>query len=318
MLPSHPFRRRWLLSLLAIFLLSALLLWLFWDCAAWDIVAIHASQNPASANDAVSICVAVKDDMDLGEFVNYHLSIGIERIFVYDNGSSPPLSSQLAAFIADGVVEYVYAPFSFYKFIAPLIFFRSGVRNTSLRFYGRCLQKARRDKFAWMAFIDADEYIVLTSQQNETISQVLRRFRDYGGVELYWKLFASSGHVKRPESGVLKSYTKCGATSITKSVVNVKYTIKESDNVHYFVYHKDHPAVNEKEQLRTADTNFKSFDELYINHYCTRSYEDMLAKVKRGTGTSKRRFDYFYWAENIATDSCPVLKPRTTKYVGYS
>jgi hypothetical protein len=237
MLPSQPFRRRWLPSLLVIFLLSALLLWLFWDCAAWDIVAIHIPQLPARTYDAVSICVAVKDDMDLGEFVNYHLSIGIERVFVYDNGSSPPLSRQLAAFIADGVVEYVYAPFFFYKFIAPLIFFRGGVRNTSLRVYGRCLQNARRDKFAWMAFIDADEYIVLTSKQNETISQVLGRFRDYGGVELYWKLFASSGHVKRPESGVLKSYTKCGATSITKSVVNVKYTIKESDNVHYFVYH---------------------------------------------------------------------------------
>jgi hypothetical protein len=44
----------------------------------------------------------------------------------------------------------------------------------------------------------------------------------------------------------------------------------------------------------------------------------MLAKVRRGTGTSKRRFDYFNWAENIATDTCPILKPRATKYTKYS
>ena len=45
---------------------------------------------------------------DMPEWLDWHLSLGVDRIYVFDDGSIPPLNETLQQYIDAQVVEYHY------------------------------------------------------------------------------------------------------------------------------------------------------------------------------------------------------------------
>src|ERR1700733_9416183 len=91
----------------------------------------------------VAICCIVKDEEYLPEWVEYHLTIGGKQFYVYDNESAIPVSDILKSYIEQGLVT-----------VEPI----QGLAKQMIA-YGLCLKKYG-SQCKWMAFIDADEFIV--------------------------------------------------------------------------------------------------------------------------------------------------------------
>lgn len=101
-----------------------------------------------------------------------------------------------------------------------------------------------RHRHRWLAFIDADEFIVLreprfnppsweqqqqqqqgkdagsgvvgssdggsgSSAAHDDINTFLQPYASYGGLAVNWVIFGSSGHAARPRGGVLVNYHAC-------------------------------------------------------------------------------------------------------------
>ena len=100
----------------------------------------------------LSIAACVKDEgRYLREWIEYHLWAGVEHFYIYDNGSQDNTREVLDPYMQSGVVTYRY-------WVAEI---KSG--GQQVRMYNDAAVRYRHCT-KWLAFIDADEFITLTSE----------------------------------------------------------------------------------------------------------------------------------------------------------
>src|SRR5436189_5694342 len=92
----------------------------------------------------LTACTMVRDEPDLREWAAYHVCVGFEHLYVYDNGSKLPVSLVLGDFVAKGLVT---------------LFKVAGSRQQCDTVYVHAISLARLNT-RWMAFIDGDEFIL--------------------------------------------------------------------------------------------------------------------------------------------------------------
>lgn len=144
-------------------------------------------------------CLVVRDAHDdIGEWVRHHLRLGFWPIYVYDDGSTPPLSQVLRRRIDAGDVSYAHFP----NFTHP-----SG--RPQLYAYDRCLEE-HGGAHSWLAFFDVDEFLVFRDGPAvQSVPSLLQRYEEHSALAVHWLLFGSSGHQVRPPKGALASYVRC-------------------------------------------------------------------------------------------------------------
>jgi len=226
----------------------------------------------------ISIVAIFKDEPDITEWINYHLRIGVERFYLYDNESIEDYEKILEPYIKNGIVIYI-------------------------RITGKCQQRpAYRDAIyryknetEWMAIIDLDEYIVPVEDNN--IKDFLKHYEKYSGVVMNWVMFDSNGLIKRPEGQmVIEAYTRVQKDYQYNRNKTVKSIVKPVDvryvsSVHVCIYKKGKYAVDENfnrhiTNVRTQ-TQRNSVNKIRINHYHCKSREDYLAKINKGFADRK-------------------------------
>jgi hypothetical protein len=126
----------------------------------------------------------------LKEWIEYHKLIGVEHFYLCNNLSDDNFFEVIEPYIASGEVEY-------FDFPAPS---RNQPENLCVQntVYNHFLLMAR-GKVKWLAFIDADEYIV--PLETDSLIKALKPFENqvYGGVYMHWKNFGTSHVEKIPE-----------------------------------------------------------------------------------------------------------------------
>ena len=142
-----------------------------------------------------------------------------------------------------------------------------------------------------MAFIDADEFLVIHDNDNSTsyISNILEQYEEYGGLAVNWIRFVSSGHIKRPKNGVLKNYCKClPFTTQIKSIVNTKFVQSIGPNVREFKYKDGKFCVDENyHPIKGPRTVAPTHRHISLHHYVIKSKGDFEMKIKRGSTSQK-------------------------------
>jgi hypothetical protein len=158
----------------------------------------------------------------------------------------------------------------------------------------------------WIAFLDVDEF--LHSPEVKDLREVLPRYEGYPAIFVYWILFGSSGHLKRPEGSVIENFTRCldldtaksdnfdhgdalrrpdtyvtGWAKDGKSIANPRLVRK------YYVHQPelvwDGIVIDEKFRphlRRKPGTVDLSCSVFRINHYWSKSIEDIRIKVMKG------------------------------------
>eukprot|EP01024_Parvocaulis_polyphysoides_P020972 TRINITY_DN1988_c0_g1_i5.p1 TRINITY_DN1988_c0_g1~~TRINITY_DN1988_c0_g1_i5.p1 ORF type:complete len:374 (-),score=35.71 TRINITY_DN1988_c0_g1_i5:231-1352(-) len=246
------------------------------------------------------VCVLVRDEQpDMREWVQYHLWRGVNKIYVLDSQSNPPMNLFLQDFIDSGHIDYYYFKdswmaddFEIENKIAKQIpnykshnDFQLWAQHSCLRWFGH------RHKF--MAIFDVDEFLVFPGNNQITFPEYLKDFEEFGGLRVYRRFFGSNGHIQSPNATVLESYTKCtknvddyGKQRNPKQIVNMKYYAGVC-GVHWCITTK--PSVNSQKVERTNQNRkygiYKpTFEGIQLNHYFVKSWEDMRLKWVRKTG----------------------------------
>jgi hypothetical protein len=243
--------------------------------------------RPDGFRHELAVCAIFKDEaLYLEEWLRFHRGVGVDHFYLYDNDSTDDYLEVLEPWLRRRIVSLIHWPGKMQK-----------------EAYNHCLARAKAEA-RWLAFIDIDEF--LFSPERQSLARTLRDYDDVPAVFVYWVLFGSSGHLKRPAGPVIEAYQRC----LDKESAQRDEFGREKDRTktHYVTAWADYGkcivqprfvrlmGVHKPKKLwigRVLDENRQvarpldprgkiSYSVLRINHYWAKSQEDMAEKVRKG------------------------------------
>jgi hypothetical protein len=219
-----------------------------------------------------------RDDAEyLPEWIEFHRLVGVERFFLYDNGSTDDHHDVLASYASEGTVTV-------HDWARP--FMREDGRTiASTAAFEHCVG-AHREDARWIAFLDVDEF--LFSPTGAPLPDVLREYEEYPGVVVNRAEFGPSGHQTKPPGLVIESYVQRRRVRpddeiAHKSVVDPR-RVQRCLGPHSFVFH-DGLSVNEErrpvDMARSVSRSPVTWSRLRAHHYWSRSEEERRRKAER-------------------------------------
>ncbi len=201
----------------------------------------------------------------LPEWVCYYLGLGVEHFFIYNNGSTDGIHERLKPLIDAGYVTLVdwptvpAYPGSFYDF-----------------------RDKHGHKAEWMAFLDADEFIVEKTEGD------LRRLLDSdpsaAGYSLHWRYFGSSYHETIPAGLLIENFTRADLhlNRHVKSIVRMEAVCAPRNSHSFFYWGGRVPRDPLGRRVWGSFSTPDDSEPVVINHYVYRSREDYAAKCRKG------------------------------------
>ena len=246
----------------------------------------------------VSICSIFKNEgLYLKEWIEYHLIVGVEHFYLYNNNSDDNYLEILKPYIDSGVVTLTDWEFT----------------PGQMKAFADCADKHKNDT-EWIAYIDLDEFIV--PKKDYYVYDFLRHFKNRPFVLAYWKIFASGGLKARKSDYVIEDFviSPRKLTSIGKCFYNTKYNyspeLKENSTMHLMsskVCGIEIPPINSFGKFVIYNINKgKNKETIQINHYLTKSIDEYLyKKSKRGGGVHVTGFHTmgYFLEHNYMCDS---------------
>ncbi|GHU84343.1 hypothetical protein AGMMS49941_01760 [Deferribacterales bacterium] len=226
----------------------------------------------------LSVVAIVKNETAyIAEWLEYHLLVGVEKFYIYDNNSTDNLKEYLEPYIKAGIVEYTNFP----------------GRERQVPAYNDALKKHRYDSY-WLAYIDIDEFLVPVSA--ESLPDFLHSFEGACGVSVNWLVYGDNGHNAKIDGLVIERFKAHAETNfkynhLVKVVHNPRYLFKaDVHSGHYW-----HNAVNAsldthggKRSEYGSGTDIVYHDKLRLHHYWSKSYEEYLVKKGKGRAVLER------------------------------
>jgi hypothetical protein len=232
----------------------------------------------------LALATAYRDDAEyLHEWIEFHRLVGVERFFLYDNGSTDEHREMLAPYVEEGIAIVHDWPIP--------VMGDTGRPTGLIRAFDHCIEQ-HRDEARWIGFIDVDEF--LFSPDGGKLPDLLRSYEEAPGVVVHRAEFGTSGHRTRPPGLVIENYLHRprhahDSRTYYKSILDPSRVVR-CVSVHHFDY-RDGLAVDEnKRPVRTGirpEKTFTSFARLRINHYRTKSEEELRRKWEMWAETGK-------------------------------
>jgi Glycosyltransferase family 92 len=216
----------------------------------------------------LSVCAIYRDEGPyLREWIEFHRLVGVERFFLYDNGSQDGHLDVLRPYIDEGTV--VLHPWPLFP----------GQRQA----YRHCLSRHGRES-RWIAFIDLDEF--LFSPTGRPVSEVLVDYESWPGVGVNWAVFGTSGHRARPSGPVIENYlyrTEDPQYNRWIRCVVDPSRVTHCRGPHFFLFDEGHAVDEEGRPIAGPRpvTETVTFARLRVNHYRTKSEEEFRERAKQ-------------------------------------
>lgn len=224
----------------------------------------------------VCICAIFKDESEiLKEWIEYHLIVGIEHFYLYNNNSSDGFREILEPYIKTGIVTLVEWP----------------KRHAQMEAYEDCIRKYANET-KWLGFIDLDEFVV--PLESTTVYDFLRKYdKRAGSILIYWRVFGSSGLVHRDINRLFtEQFTQAFPkwNDIGKCFYNTDFEFGGNVDGKNAVMHHcfwcrwgKHfiPPINPQNRIAFSDYHvlYRERLPIQINHYVTKSYHDYYIKT---------------------------------------
>lgn len=238
--------------------------------------------KPSFKHKVGIFCIVKDEDPYLPEWIEYHLKIGVTQFYIYDHGSRVPITTLLKKYIDMGVVT-------------PQTIEGVGIQTKA---HALCLEKFG-SQCQWMAFIDADEFLVPKTITGN-LPDFLKDYEDYGGLGVNWLLFGSNGHIDK-QTGQIHNYNKRTLKSNPvnghiKSIIQPRFVKSPGADPHHFYFIKGKFCVNENFEVTRGPIVKHVSNKIQLNHYNLRSLEEYREKMKRGRADVdiERKLEYFF------------------------
>lgn len=233
----------------------------------------------------------------LREWIEYHLMLGVEHFYFYQNNSTDAYMSVINPYLKRGLITLIEWPEY------------PGQYSAYMDWY-----KRYRFDSHWATFIDADEFLCL--QKDAKMSDYLAKMERYPVILVYWKLFGTNGQLNHDYNRpVIEQYVHCRPKLYTegKIIYNTKFNIAEDFLSMHGINVKwkriSIPMVNSFGRFVIWGFHFVNRRKevgLQLNHYWARSYEGWKAKYEKGSiekGTKWKDYNFFERLE-IECTSC--------------
>jgi hypothetical protein len=243
---------------------------------------VFAPAHPAPHE--IATCSLIRNEAPyVAEWIIYHHLLGVDAMYLFDNGSEDNLKEVLQPFIAKGWVVL--------KNLPPK---QSGdTRRPADRILEQCTKHVL-PQTRWLGMFDSDEYLIV-SGGNATIQlgALRERLRVYdeencAGVVIHRLTFGSAGHVEKPPADILQmeAYTEreiVGALPHANLVAGK--TLHFTERVESAAAHDVKPKNDWRVCLAdagnwTADQRSFIFDPLRFHHHRQRSKAECMSKIK--------------------------------------
>jgi len=202
------------------------------------------------------VCIAKNEDRTVREWIDYHLKLGFDKIFMYQNDWTCDIEHERLVKIRwDGSVMQMPA-------------------------YNHWLGSEYRKDFDWAAIIDCDEFIVL--HKHKTISDFLSEFDHPVGVSPNWVFFGSGGQESpypNPES-LIKRFTFRNekANQHVKTILNLRCNAAMEGS-----HNPNQPTIDtNRNHIRGPFNPDGPIDVIQLNHYYSKSKLEWSERVARG------------------------------------
>lgn len=199
------------------------------------------------------VCIAKNEDDYIQEWVNYHLKLGFDNIFIYENDWASNVEDPK-------VIKY------------PV----TGVRQ-QIPSYNNFI-KSHKNEYDWAAFLDIDEFLVL--KKHKTIHDFINEYKDNDSIGINWVLFGDNNLNETDDYRVIDRFTmrQNSTNPHVKSIINLKSAC--------FMTVHNHTG-------KSVDTNLKRIDNkphnengpidiAQINHYFCKTKDEFIKKINRG------------------------------------
>ncbi|MBR2519116.1 MAG: glycosyltransferase family 92 protein [Selenomonadaceae bacterium] len=235
----------------------------------------------------LAVVAIFKDEAPyLREWLDYHLLAGVEHFYLYNNDSSDDYEKILAPYVEANLVTLIDW---------------SG-KAMQMPAYNDALEK-HRSECRYMAFIDLDEFIFPKTGQSivEVADEIFSRDSKIAALKFNWQCFGSNGHEKADYSkGVLERFTRRAPSDwvfedeeINKTVANCNAYVKIIVNPravdcvlspHHAICFEGLHSVNTDGEENEKPINYPvATDKIVVNHYYTKSREEFMTKINRGS-----------------------------------
>lgn len=244
----------------------------------WILVSLSLLCHAAEYQYDLSVCAIFKNDAKwLLEWIDFHLTHGVEHFYLYDNGSEDHPEVALQQYLNNGVVEIIDWSYS-HKTLTEW-------NTVQCNAYTDCIKKVRRAT-RWIAFIDTDEFLFCPDKSPLNIK--LKKYQDCFGIAVNWVLYGTSNVEKIPDGSklidllVMRAPLSHPTNLHVKCIVRPKYVSEIWPNPHEIVFkdRKKQKLVTEnKIPTSGSTTRFHSVNVFRINHYWARDL-DFFRNVK--------------------------------------
>jgi hypothetical protein len=214
----------------------------------------------------VSICAIFRnEEAVIEEWLRFHLSVGCEHFYLYSNSSTDRTVEILRPYIDKGLVTLTDWP-----------------KNPGqIPAYWHCIQNHSLET-KHIAFIDLDEFLFAPGQGD--IRPALKKYGSNAALGVTSYYYGSSGHQTPPGGPFTSSYIRRARDRVSfKSIVNPRW-VRRILTVHYCdcwgpkFPNKSYVDFDGKPRETPASTRMLDPDELRINHYWSRSIEELTGR----------------------------------------
>lgn len=230
------------------------------------------------------------DSQYLQEWLDFHLTTGIQHFYLYDNNYLSPEEHEKSKYILEPYIK------------SGQVTYHDVTRRKNLNFYSfdHCLEQYKHES-KWIAFIDSDEFLFYCDPHSSW-AELLSPYSQFAGVAVNCLLYGGNYQKFNSKDPVLKRFTRrSNRRSLEYKIIG------QPEFIRAFAGNPHHPnkinrgfhIVNEKfEKLKQVPSNrfLASYSKFRINHYFTKSEEEYVnikigrtLNISRG-GSRKKRY----------------------------
>lgn len=281
----------------------------FYNTICKSYIEVFGAHDKRDMKYRVSLCLIFKNEAPfLKEWLDYHLTVGVDHFYLYNNNSDDNYRDILAPYVDEGKVTLIEWP----------------EQNSQFKCYKHCFDNYRNES-NWISFLDADEFIC--PKKETDINDWIKQFDKYHAINIHWLMFCTGGVLQHDySSNVIEQYHSCWEDFWThgKCFVNTRFDISNFEtwypHHHTFCYRRicgikmSLPAVNQFGYMCLVDKtwgggkNKRISSNIQINHYFTKAWDIWSAKMKKTdvlfVNNPKADINYFYKYEEccVSTD----------------
>lgn len=239
---------------------------------------VRARLNPDFVGRCAVVLVVKDEAADILAWLAWYQELGFDACIVYDDDSSDGTWDSLrqAALVQDVRPRRTIGP-------------KPGRYEIRQEFCYRQALLEWRDEFDWLAFFDADEFLLLNEDDN--IQSFLRRFGDADAVAVNWCNYGSSEHLLKPVMPAFEAYTWHGderqrVNRHVKTIVRPRKTGPGWRNVHCFDVPDERYRLANGDRVVWSETagiiaDAPDWRVAKLMHYQCRSMEHFIERLKK-------------------------------------